>query len=206
MLEFPIFGQSSMTSEGAELRLPSVAESAICSESMPANAAKAALRLVCLRNSWGIRNMAIEKAIIIGFVGGFARSDDTKHPEVQFAALIREAYPSAVHAEVFSNHDGKRALRRVLQLLSEDGNGVPTSLEKEKARVIILWPQLGRFAGGDVGPRLAPAEHSSFPHDLCTQRPQARSRRCSNSVQRSEFRQLLPDKRPHSWSGAHSRV
>ena len=139
----PCFGQSSSVSEGTEIRLSSVADSAICSESMPANAVKAALRLVCLRNSSGIRNMAVEKAIIIGFVGGFVRSDDKKHPEVQFAAHLRKAYPSAVHAEVFSNHDGKRALRRVLQLLSEDGNGVPTSLEKEKARVIIYGHSWG---------------------------------------------------------------
>ena len=110
----PCFGQSSTVSEGAEIRLPSVAEPAICSESIPANAVKAALRLVCLRNSSRIRNMAVEKAIIIGFVGGFVRSDDMKHPEVQFAAHLSEAYRSAVHAEVFSNHDGKRALHRVL--------------------------------------------------------------------------------------------
>lgn len=139
----PCFGQSSTVSEGGQIRLFSVDDSAICSESMPANAVKAALRLVCLRNSSGIRNMAVEKAIIIGFVGGFVRSDDMKHPEVQFAAHLRKAYPSAVHAEVFSNHDGKRALRRVLQLLSEDGNGVPTSLEKEEARVIIYGHSWG---------------------------------------------------------------
>ncbi|HTT22647.1 MAG TPA: hypothetical protein VMG82_27205, partial [Candidatus Sulfotelmatobacter sp.] len=53
--------------------------------------------------------------IIIGFVGGFVKSNDLKHPEVQFAELLRKSYSPNVHAEVFSNHNGKKALRRVLQ-------------------------------------------------------------------------------------------
>src|SRR5271169_2600682 len=56
------------------------------------------------------------KSIVIGFVGGFAKRDDVKHPEVQFAANLRERYPSQVYAEVFSNHEGQKALRQVLRL------------------------------------------------------------------------------------------
>src|SRR5271154_3397255 len=44
-------------------------------------------------------------AVIIGFVGGFVSSKDTKHPEVEFAAYLRDRYPSA-HVEVFGNHHG----------------------------------------------------------------------------------------------------
>ena len=139
----PCFGQSSSASEEAKIRLRSVTESAICSESMPEDSVKAALRLVCLRDTLGIRNMAVQKTIIIGFVGGFVRSDDMNHPEVQFAAHLREAYPSEVHAEVFANHDGKHALRRVLQLLNEDGDGVLTSHEKERASIIIYGHSWG---------------------------------------------------------------
>jgi hypothetical protein len=87
--------------------------------------------------------MAVQNAIIIGFVGGFVRSDDMNHPEVQFAAHLREAYPSEVHAEVFANHDGKHALRRVLQLLNENGDGVLTSHEKERASIIIYGHSWG---------------------------------------------------------------
>jgi hypothetical protein len=32
------------------------------------------------------------KVIIIGFVGGFVSHDDAKHPEVQFAAYLRDRY------------------------------------------------------------------------------------------------------------------
>jgi hypothetical protein len=137
------FGQSSTASEEAKICLHSVTEPAICGESMPGNGVKAALRLVCLRDTLGIRNMVVEKAIIIGFVGGFVRSDDMKHPEVEFAAHLREAYPSELHAEVFANHDGKHALRRVLQLLNEDGDGVLTSREKEGASIIIYGHSWG---------------------------------------------------------------
>jgi len=137
------FGQTSTGSEETEIRLHSAAAPSSCSMSVPTNAVEAALRLVCLRDNAGIRNIAAEKAIIIGFVGGFVRSYDMKHPEVQFAAHLREAYPSEVHTEVFSNHDGKHALSRVLQLLSEGGDGVPTPLEKEKAKVIIYGHSWG---------------------------------------------------------------
>ena len=80
---------------------------------------------------------------MIGFVGGFVRSDDINHPEVQFAGLLREAYPSVVHAEVFSNHDGKNALRRVLELLDTNGDGVVTAREKERASIIIYGHSWG---------------------------------------------------------------
>jgi pimeloyl-ACP methyl ester carboxylesterase len=139
----PCFGQSSTASEEAKIRLRAVTEPAICGKSMPEKGVKAALRLVCLRDTLGIRNMAVEKAIIIGFVGGFVRSDDMRHPEVQFAAHLREACPSEVHTEVFANHDGKHALRRVLELLSKDGDGVLTSREKERARIIIYGHSWG---------------------------------------------------------------
>ena len=139
----PCFGQSSSGSEEAKIRRRSVTEPAICGQSMPENGVKAALRLVCLRDTLGIPNMAVENAIIVGFVGGFVRSDDMNHPEVQFAAHLREAYPSEVHAEVFANHDGKRALRRVLEILSKDGDGPVTSREKKRASIIIYGHSWG---------------------------------------------------------------
>ena len=60
-----------------------------------------------------------------------------REPEVRFAGLLREKYPSVLHAEVFSNHDGKKALRRVLQLLDTDGDGFLTAGEKQLASIII---------------------------------------------------------------------
>ncbi|PYX40155.1 MAG: hypothetical protein DMG83_27175, partial [Acidobacteria bacterium] len=74
---------------------------------------------------------------------GFVRRDDANHPEVQFAAYLRERYPSGVHAEVFANHEGQKALRNVLSLLDTDGDGVLTAMEKEQASVIVYGHSWG---------------------------------------------------------------
>jgi pimeloyl-ACP methyl ester carboxylesterase len=85
----------------------------------------------------------IRRVIVIGFVGGFARADDQGHPEVQFAEYLRDRYRRDVHAEVFANHDGKKALHEVLRLLDRDGKGNPSPAEKEHARVIIYGHSWG---------------------------------------------------------------
>jgi len=139
----PCFGQSSADSEEAKTHLRPVTEPSICGESMPENGVKAALNLVCVPGTLGIRNAVVEKAIIIGFVGGFVRHDDLRHPEVQFAEYLRQRYPSIVHTEVFANHAGKNALRRVLQLLDTDKDGVLSSGEKEQASIIIYGHSWG---------------------------------------------------------------
>ena len=49
-----------------------------------------------------VRNTGdVSKVIVIGFVGGFVRSDDQKHPEVHFAEFLRDHYRSDIYAEVF---------------------------------------------------------------------------------------------------------
>jgi pimeloyl-ACP methyl ester carboxylesterase len=80
--------------------------------------------------------------IIIGFVGGFVSRDDVKHPEVQFAAYLRDRYPT-IHAEVFGNHHGRKALHQVMRLLDTDHDGILSSLEKERATVIIYGHSWG---------------------------------------------------------------
>jgi pimeloyl-ACP methyl ester carboxylesterase len=83
------------------------------------------------------------RVIVIGFVGGFARPDDQGHPEVQFAEYLRDRYRPDVHAEVFGNHDGKKALHEVLRLLDSDGNGNPSTTQKEHARIILYGHSWG---------------------------------------------------------------
>jgi len=83
------------------------------------------------------------RVIVIGFMGGFARSDDQKHPEVQFAEYLQEHYRSGIHAKVFGNHHGKKALQEVLRLLDSNGNGTLSSTEKEDARIIIYGHSWG---------------------------------------------------------------
>jgi hypothetical protein len=80
--------------------------------------------------------------IIIGFVGGFVSVKDTKHPEVQFAAYLRDRYPS-IHAEVFGNHQGRKALHNVERLLDTNHDGALSSLEKNRATIIIYGQSWG---------------------------------------------------------------
>jgi hypothetical protein len=127
---------------------------------------KEALWPVCLRTHTSDVNIPVRSAIIVGFVGGFAREDDLKHPEVNFAALLNKTYPSILHAEVFANHDGNRALERVLQLVDSNEDGVITATEKEKANVIIY----GHSWGGSQTVALARAlGHYGIPVELTIQ-------------------------------------
>ena len=83
------------------------------------------------------------KVIVIGFVGGFVRHDDTKHAEVQFATRLRQRYPSAIDVKVFGNHSGQEALRHVLRLIDTDRDGILTAIEKAQARIIIFGHSWG---------------------------------------------------------------
>jgi hypothetical protein len=83
------------------------------------------------------------KVIVIGFMGGFAKRNDQKHPEVQFAEYLQERYRSGIHAEVFGNHHGRRALPEVQRLLDGNGDGTLSSDEKEEARIIIYGHSWG---------------------------------------------------------------
>ncbi len=115
----------------------------VCADSASDPNVRDALRLVCLRKGSANDAAVLGKTIVIGFVGGFVASDNVKHPEVQFAAFLRHTEPSTVHAEVFANHDGAKALRRVLQLLDGNGDGVLTDSEKQRARIIIYGHSWG---------------------------------------------------------------
>jgi hypothetical protein len=84
----------------------------------------------------------VRNTIVIGFVGGFVSTKDTKHPEVQFAAYLRDRYPT-LHAEVFGNHHGRKALHQIVSFLDTDHDGVLTSLEKAQATIILYGHSWG---------------------------------------------------------------
>ena len=136
-------GQANALSEEANTHFGNATQRTVCEEPNADQSVEAALRLICLRDLLGTRKVPLRNAIVIGFVGGFVRSDDGKHPEVLFAALLRQRYPSTVHAAVFANHDGRNALRRVLHLLDTDGDGVLTAGEKKQAAIIIYGHSWG---------------------------------------------------------------
>jgi hypothetical protein len=115
----------------------------VCHETLVDSAAIAALRLVCQRGPIAHGAPAQGEPIIIGFLGGFAKADDLKHPEVLFAAYLREHYSPALHAQVFSNHAGQAALEYVTQLLDLDHDGLLSDEERRSARIIIYGHSWG---------------------------------------------------------------
>ncbi len=109
----------------------------------PLNSAEAALQLVCRMKPTVHTQLSTQQTIVIGFVGGFADPNDIKHPEVLFAAYLREHYSSKVHAEVFSNHNRKGALLYVMGLLDSNHDGFLSKEEKDSARIIIYGHSWG---------------------------------------------------------------
>jgi hypothetical protein len=122
---------------------PAPSTPTVCEQVAAPAPLKDALRPLCSRKRAPIADPTIRKTIIIGFVGGFVKRDDPKHPEVQFAAYLRDHYPPGIHAEVFSNHESHKALSQVLRLLDTDRDGALTAAEKQQARIIIYGHSWG---------------------------------------------------------------
>ena len=114
-----------------------------CNEANAQSAVKEALGLVCLRKGASTDEVTVRSVIVVGFVGGFVNHDDLRRPEVQFAAFLRDRYPSALHVEVFANRDGRKALRWLLRQLDANGDGILTAAEKEQVTIIIYGHSWG---------------------------------------------------------------
>ena len=88
--------------------------------------------------------------MVYGFVGGFVRSDDGRHLEVQM--IQRLAKDSAeIRAAVFENRHRAMARQEILHRLDIDGDGRLSESEKRSARIILV----GHSWGGSAAIRLA---------------------------------------------------
>ena len=81
--------------------------------------------------------------VVVGFVGGFVRHNDTVHREVQLAAHLRNDYPSGMEAKIFENHLGRQAYREILRSLDTDGDGSLSGQEKLAARIVLYGHSWG---------------------------------------------------------------
>ena len=102
----------------------------------PANAAETTTTLV-----------ASPEVIVIGFVGGFVRRNDTVHQEVQLAANLRKQYPTRMQVKIFENRQGRQAHREVLGMLDADRDGALSDREKGAARIVIYGHSWGASEG-----------------------------------------------------------
>jgi hypothetical protein len=83
------------------------------------------------------------KIIVIGFVGGHVRHDDSAHSGVQLAERIRDTYPTGAYINTFENRRGEEAHQAVLQALDADHDGQLSSDEKHSARIVIYGHSWG---------------------------------------------------------------
>lgn len=117
-------------------------------------------------------------AIVIGFVGGFVRRDNSVHSEVQLAEQLRRSYPAGVDAEVFENRHAKQARRRILALLTAGSRGVLSNDEKRDARIVLY----GHSWGGAAVVRLARALQKDGIPVLLTVQVDAISKYCRGDI------------------------
>jgi hypothetical protein len=89
------------------------------------------------------QSKAPERLIVIGFMGGRVHASNLVHREALVAEELQKRYPSALEAAVFANHDAQSALKLVLKLLDEDGDGRLSAGEKSSARIVIYGHSWG---------------------------------------------------------------
>ena len=104
-------------------------------------ALKDTMHFLCLRPHLEFANCSSPRAIVVGFVGGFVKPDDVKHPEVLFSQYLRSRYGSAIHAEIFGNHDAKGAAQHLAEWLN--AGGLQTSIEKKDVKIILYGHSWG---------------------------------------------------------------
>jgi hypothetical protein len=81
--------------------------------------------------------------IVIGFVGGFVRHDDSVHSPVQLGARLRAGYATGVYSEVFENRRREDAHQSITKLLDTNQDGNLSDEEKGKARIILYGMSWG---------------------------------------------------------------
>jgi hypothetical protein len=84
--------------------------------------------------------------IVIGFVGGFVRHDNAHHGPVQLGQRIRQTVPQDTYVRIFENRRRKRAYDTVVRLLDTNHDGVLSSEEKARARIILFGHSWGAAA------------------------------------------------------------
>jgi hypothetical protein len=102
-----------------------------------------ALSLVCSRPRVEDTNQRIREAIIFGFVGGFVKPNDMKHPEVLFAKYVQSRYGAGVHVGIFGNHEGTKAIEDLNLFLDANKDSFLSADEKERTKIILFGHSWG---------------------------------------------------------------
>lgn len=76
-------------------------------------------------------------------MGGSVSASNQAHREVGLIKSLQQREPQEIHAALFANRDGNRALQSVLQLLGADHRGQLTEEAKQAARIVIFGHSWG---------------------------------------------------------------
>ena len=123
-------------------RVSSVVFSLLCWGSLACGQKATGSSFVSNNSSAGA-NSANAPFIVIGFVGGFVRHDDTVHSPVQVAERIRKDYPPSVYIKVFENRRREQAHQVILKLLDTNCDGTLSDEEKRNARIVLYGMSWG---------------------------------------------------------------
>ena len=102
----------SSSSGSEEIRAAKASSIPVCENGDVNAQVKQALRLVCAERASDEAPVSAQGLIVIGCLGGFAKTGDTRHPEVWFGAYLRELYSSAAEVSVISNHQRRKSNER----------------------------------------------------------------------------------------------
>jgi hypothetical protein len=83
------------------------------------------------------------QTMVIGFVGGFVRRDNSVHSTVQLVRHLRKRYPASAYIEAFENRHRDKAYQEIRRRLDRNHDGTISSAEKQNARIVIFGHSWG---------------------------------------------------------------
>lgn len=81
--------------------------------------------------------------LVVGFMGGRVHADNLLHKEATLAQDLRKSSPGNLQVLVFANHDGGAALRDVLKLVDQNGDGRISDAERNAVDLAIYGHSWG---------------------------------------------------------------
>lgn len=84
--------------------------------------------------------------ILVGFAGGFVRTDNLHHGPVQLAQHILQNLPKGDSIQIFQNRHRKAAYKAIVRLLDRNHDGILSDQEKAQARIILFGHSWGASA------------------------------------------------------------
>jgi hypothetical protein len=85
-------------------------------------------------------------SIVVGFVGGFVRHDNSHHGPVLLGKALQGNVPKGTYIRVFENRHRRTAYNTILRLLDRNHDGILSDEEKAQARIVLFGQSWGGSA------------------------------------------------------------